>query len=52
MMGKSLLQSVRKSMPARRKGIESKRGVEALDRLEFEFCAVQSEQDTNPLRIK
>lgn len=52
MTGKSPLESVRKSMPARRKGVESKRRAEELDRLEFEFCAVQSEQDTNPLRIK
>lgn len=50
MTGKSPLESVRKSMPARRKGVESKRRAEELDRLEF--CAVQSEQDTNPLRIK
>lgn len=46
------METVRKSMLARRKGIESKRGAEELDRLGFEFCAVQSEQDTNPLRIK
>lgn len=52
MTRKSLLESGRKSISARRKGIKSKRGSEELDRLEFETCSMQSEQATYPLRIK
>lgn len=45
MTRKSLLESVRKSISAGRKGLKSKRRAEELGRLESEFCVVQSEQE-------